>query len=40
MGKNIAIPKYYFKALARKVGGNYQTIAFKLTIRHIAIHNI
>lgn len=29
-GKNIAIPKYYFKALARKVGGNYQTIAFKL----------
>lgn len=29
-GKNIAIPKYYFKALARQVGGNYQTIAFKL----------
>ena len=32
-GKNIAIPKYYFKALARKVGGNYQAIAFKLDHR-------
>ena len=32
-GKDIAIPKYYFKALARKVGGNYQTIAFKLDHR-------
>lgn len=29
-GKDIAIPQYYFKALARQVGGNYQTIAFKL----------
>lgn len=29
-GQNMAIPKYYFKALARKVNGNYQTIAFKL----------
>lgn len=29
-GQNIAIPKYYFKALARKVNGNYQAIAFKL----------
>lgn len=29
-GKNVAVPKYYFKALARKVQGKYQTIAFKL----------
>ena len=32
-GKNIAIPKYYFKALARKVSGNYQTVAYKLENR-------
>lgn len=35
--QKIAIPKYYFKALARKVNGNYQTIAFKLD--HKAYNN-
>lgn len=29
-GANIAVPKYYFKALARKVGGKFQTVAYKL----------
>ena len=29
-GKNVAVPKYYFKALARKIGGQFYTIAFKL----------
>lgn len=29
-GKNIAIPKYYFKVLARKVSGQFQTVAYKL----------
>ncbi len=29
-GRQIAIPQYYFKALARKIGGTFQTIAFKL----------
>lgn len=27
------IPKYYFKALARKVNGQFQTIAYKLDNR-------
>lgn len=29
-GKKIAIPKYYFKVLARKVSGQYQTVGYKL----------
>lgn len=29
-GKQIAVPKYYYKALARKVQNNWQTIAFKI----------
>lgn len=29
-GSKIAIPKYYFKALARKVNGQYQTVGYKL----------
>lgn len=29
-GKNIAVPKYYFKVLARKVSGQFQTVAYKL----------
>lgn len=29
-GKNMAVPKYYFKALARQVNGQYQTVAYKL----------
>ena len=29
-GKNVAVPKYYFKALARKISGQFHTIAFKL----------
>lgn len=32
-GNNIAVPKYYFKALARKSGGNVQTVAYKLENR-------
>ena len=32
-GANIAVPKYYFKALARKVGGKFQTVAYKLDNR-------
>ena len=31
--KKIAIPKYDFKALARKVNGQFQTIAYKLDNR-------
>lgn len=38
-GKNIAIPKYYFKALARKVSGNYQTVAYKLDNRKYPDNN-
>lgn len=29
-GKPITVPGYYFKAVARKIGGKYHTIAFKL----------
>lgn len=29
-GKNMAVPKYYFKVLARKVSGQYQTVGYKL----------
>lgn len=29
-GKNMAVPKYYFKVLARKVNGQYQTVGYKL----------
>ena len=31
-GKDVAVPKYYFKALARRISstGSYQTIAFKM----------
>lgn len=29
-GKKIAVPKYYFKVLARKVNGQYQTVGYKL----------
>lgn len=29
-GNEIAIPKYYFKVLARKISGQYQTIGYKL----------
>lgn len=31
-GKGVAVPKYYFKALARRLSstGSYQTIAFKM----------
>ena len=29
-GKKVAVPKFYYKALARKVNGNFRTIAFKL----------
>lgn len=32
-GLKVAVPKYYYKALARKVGGVFQTIAFKLENR-------
>lgn len=32
-GLSVAVPKYYYKALARKVGGIFQTIAFKLEHR-------
>ena len=32
-GKRIAVPKYYFKALARKMQGTFQTLAFKLDHR-------
>ena len=28
--KNVAKPKYYFKALAQKVGNTYYTIGFKM----------
>lgn len=35
-GKNMAIPKYYFKVLARKVGGEFQTVAYKLENRDYA----
>lgn len=38
-GKNIAVPKYYFKALARKVSGNYQTVAYKLDNRKYSDNN-
>lgn len=31
--KKVAVPKYYYKALARKVNGVFQTIAFKLEHR-------
>lgn len=31
--KKVAVPKYYYKALARKVDGVFQTIAFKLEHR-------
>lgn len=31
--QNLAVPKYYFKALARKSGGNFQTVAYKLENR-------
>lgn len=34
--KKIAIPKYYFKVLARKVGGEFQTVAYKLENRDYA----
>lgn len=29
-GVQMVVPKYYFKALARRIGGSYQTIAFYL----------
>ena len=29
-GAQVAVPKYYYKALARKIGGQFHTIAFKL----------
>ena len=29
-GKTVAVPKFYYKALARKVDGQFRTIAFKL----------
>lgn len=29
-GKRVAVPKFYYKALARKIGGVFQTIGFKL----------
>lgn len=29
-GKKVAVPKFYYKALARKVNGQFRTIAFKL----------
>ena len=29
-GKQVAVPKFYYKALARKVNGVFQTIGFKL----------
>ena len=29
-GKKVAVPKFYYKALARKVKGQFRTIAFKL----------
>lgn len=32
-GKRIAVPKYYFKALARKLSGTFYTIAFKIENR-------
>ena len=32
-GRNVAVPKYYFKALARRIGGQFYTIAFKLDQR-------
>lgn len=38
-GNNIAVPKYYFKALARKSGGNVQTVAYKLENRNYPDRN-
>lgn len=32
-GKNIALPKYHYKALAKKVGDDYYTIGFKMDNR-------
>ena len=32
-GKNVAKPKYYFKVLARRIGGAYQTIGFRMENR-------
>ncbi len=29
-GKNVARPKYYYKALAQRVGNKYYTVAFKM----------
>lgn len=33
--KGMAIPEYYFKAIARKSGSTYQTIAFKMANQNI-----
>lgn len=32
-GKQVAVPKYYFKALARKISGTFYTIGFKIENR-------
>lgn len=37
--KGMAVPEYYFKALARKVNGNFYTIAFKLENRAYSHRN-
>ncbi|BDW74651.1 hypothetical protein BFINE_04460 [Bacteroides finegoldii DSM 17565] len=34
-GKQVAVPKFYYKALARKVNGVFQTIGFKLEQKSI-----
>lgn len=38
-GRNMAVPKYYFKALARKVNGQFQTIAYKLNNQEYSDRN-
>lgn len=37
--KGMAVPDYYFKALARKVGGTFYTIAFKLENKEYSHRN-
>lgn len=38
-GKQVAVPKFYYKVLARKVGGAFQTIGFKLEQKKYADAN-
>lgn len=38
-GTRMALPKYYFKALAKKVGSGYKTVAYKLENRNYPDRN-